>query len=171
MPERGGNTPIGGVSGVAKEPSGFIRESFRQSGLFYEVKCLDIRTQKVLPRLSKYYAADPALSRAVLGGKKPDAGAVLENVIYLELIRRGFDVFAGRLGEYETGFAAQRPDETLYVWAAVSVRTPEVLQRALKSLKAVGDSCRKFILTLDNDPAADFDGIVRMNALEWLMGR
>lgn len=142
-----------------------------QSGLFYEAKCLDIRTRKVLPRLSQYYAVDPALSRAVLGGKEPDAGDVLENVICLELIRRGYDVFAGRQGVYETGFAAQRPDETLYVWAAVSVRTTEVLQRVLKSLRVVKDSHRKLLLTLDNNPAADCDGIVCLNALDWLMGR
>lgn len=97
-------------------------------------------------------------------------GHILENVVYLELIRRGFEVFVGKLGELEIDFVAIDNKKTVYFQVAATVRDETTLQRELAPLEKINDHYPKIILTLDDDPEADYNGIRRLNALEWLIG-
>ena len=139
------------------------------SQLFYEAKRYDIKGKKLLERISKFYAVDMGLRRAILGRSAANVGHILENVVYLDLLRRGFDVFVGKQGEFEVDFVARKPHETLYVQVAPTVRDEQTLERALRPLRIIKDNYPKIILTLDEDPVMDYDGILHTNALEWLV--
>lgn len=140
-----------------------------QSLLFYESQRFDIKGKRMLTRLEKYYAVDMGLRYAMLGGRGQDVGHILENVVYLELIRRGFEAFVGQFGQTEIDFVATRAAERLYVQVSATIRDPTVLAREIAPLRALPDSYPKFILTLDDDPDADHDGIRCTNAIRWLL--
>lgn len=138
--------------------------------IVYDAKCYDVKGKQYLKLLEKYYAVDIGLRYLLLGQKANDTGHILENVVYLELIRRGCKVYVGKIGDMEIDFVAQNQEGNTYIQVSASVRDENTLQRELRSLQLVRDSQPKLLLTLDNDPTADFDGIKRMNAVEWLMG-
>mgnify|MGYP000011112188 FL=1 len=140
------------------------------SQLFYEAKRFDVKGKRLLVRLEKYYAVDLALRRIVLGRAGTDVGHLLENVIYLELLRRGFDVSVGKYEDFEVDFVARDDNAVCYFQVAATVRDEATLNRELRPLQAVADNHPKILLTLDDDPPLNYNGIWRMNALEWLMG-
>lgn len=143
--------------------------AFMESYVVYEAKRYNIKGKQYLKTLEKYYAVDVGLRTMLLGKRGFDAGRMLENVIYLELLRRGYDVYVGKVGDLEVDFVAMNRDGLVYYQVAATVRDEVTLKRELKSLQAINDSYPKIILTLDEDPDADYDGIRRMNALDWLM--
>jgi predicted AAA+ superfamily ATPase len=117
----------------------------------------------------KYYVADLGLRFLLLGRKRVDVGHILENVIYLELLRRDYEVYIGKIGQMEVDFVAKSSEETIYIQVAATVRTQETYDREVRSLKAINDSYPKYILTMDNDPKMNDEGIWVMNAMEFLM--
>ena len=98
-----------------------------------------------------------------------DVGHILENIVYLELIRRGYEVYVGKVDDMEIDFVAQNTQGNTYIQVSASVRDENTLARELKPLKAVRDNYPKILLTLDDDTDGDYDGIIRKNALDWLM--
>lgn len=138
--------------------------------IVYDAKRYDVKGKQYLKLLEKYYAVDIGLRYLLLGQKANDTGHILENVVYLELIRRGCKVYVGKIGDMEIDFVAQNQEGNTYIQVSASVRDENTLQRELRPLQLVRDSHPKLLLTLDNDPTADFDGVKRMNAVEWLMG-
>ena len=106
----------------------------------------------------------------LLGSRSTDVGHSLENVIYLELLRRGYDVYVGKINDLEVDFVAQDQKKTIYYQVAATVRDENTLKRELTPLQKISDHYPKVILTLDDDPEADYDGIRRINALDWLIG-
>ncbi len=143
--------------------------AFMESYVVYEAKRYNIKGKQYLKTLEKYYAVDIGLRTMLLGKRGFDAGRMLENVIYLELLRRGYDVYVGKVGDLEVDFVAMNREGLVYYQVAATVRDEATLKRELKSLQAINDSYPKYILTLDEDPDADYNGIRRMNALDWLM--
>ena len=137
--------------------------------IIYEAKRYDIKGKQHLKLLEKQYMFDVGLRAILLGKKGFDVGHVLENVVYLELIRRGYSVYVGKIGDTEIDFVAMNQNGNLYIQVAASVREDATLQRELRPLKQIKDSYPKLILTLDDDPISDYDGILRKNALEWLL--
>lgn len=95
---------------------------------------------------------------------------LVQNVIYLELIRRGFDVSVGKCEDFEVDFVARDDNAHYYFQVAATVRDGATLNRELRSLQIIADNHPKILLTLDDDPPLNYNGIWRMNALEWLMG-
>ena len=140
------------------------------SYILYQAKRYDIKGKQHLKTLEKYYMVDIGLRYYLLGQKNIDYGRVLENIIYLELIRRDFDVYVGKVDQYEVDFVAVNQIETLYVQVAATVREKATLERELRSLRAIKDHNQKVLLTLDNDPEANYEGIRVINALDWLLG-
>ena len=106
----------------------------------------------------------------LLGSKQMDAVHILENVVYLELLRRGYDVYVGKINEFEVDFVAQNSRGTSYFQVALTVRDEKTLQRELRPLQSIRDHYPKMILTLDEDPETQYDGIRRVNARDWLLG-
>jgi len=141
-----------------------------ESFIVYQATRYNIKGKQHLKTLEKYYAVDIGLRYMLLGSRSTDIGHILENIIYLELIRRGYEVYVGKVDELEVDFVAVEHNRTIYYQVAATVRDESTLQRELAPLQKINDHYQKFILTLDEDPEADYDGIRRINALEWLMG-
>ena len=136
----------------------------------YEAKRYNVKGKQLLKTLGKYYLVDVGLRRMLLGGRSFDAGRLLENVVYLELLRRQKSVYIGKIDNLEVDFVAIDVNDIVYYQVAATVRDEATLKRELSSLQQINDQYPKYILTLDEDPEADYDGIKRINALKWLMG-
>ncbi len=143
--------------------------SLEESFIVYSANRYNIKGKEYLKSLEKYYVTDIGLRNFMLGKKSMDVGHILENVIYLELLRRGYSVYVGKIDDMEIDFVAQNSQGNTYIQVAATVRDENTLKRELRSLQAVKDSYPKMLLTLDDDPEADYDGIIRKNALDWLM--
>ena len=135
----------------------------------YKASRYNIKGKQHLKTLEKYYAVDIGLRYALLGTRSTDVGHILENVIYLELLRRGCEVYVGKVDDLEVDFVAVDNKRTVYYQVAASVRDGKTLERELAPLQKINDHYQKLLLTLDDDPEADYNGIRRINALEWLM--
>lgn len=144
--------------------------ALEESFIVYRANRYNIKGKEYLKSLEKYYVSDIGLRNFMLGKKAMDVGHILENIVYLELLRRYYDVYVGKIDDAEIDFVAQTQEGNTYIQVAASVRDEQTLQRELRPLKAVKDNYPKIILTLDDDPPGDYNGITRMNALDWLMG-
>lgn len=136
----------------------------------YEAKRYNIKGRQLLKTLGKYYLVDIGLRRMLLGSRSFDAGRILENIVYLELLHRQKKVYVGKNDNLEVDFVAIDENNISYYQVAATVRDESTLKRELASLQQINDQYPKYILTLDDDPVADYDGIKRINALKWLMG-
>lgn len=136
----------------------------------YEAKRYNIKGKQLLKTLGKYYLVDLGLRRMLLGTRSFDAGRILENIVYLELLRRQKKVYIGKMDSLEVDFVAMDENDITYYQVAATVRDENTLKRELASLQQINDQYPKYILTLDEDPIADYNGIKRINALKWLMG-
>lgn len=136
----------------------------------YEAKRYNIKGRQLLKTLGKYYLVDIGLRRMLLGSRSFDAGRILENVVYLELLHRQKKVYVGKNDNLEVDFVAIDENNIAYYQVAATVRDESTLKRELASLQQINDQYPKYILTLDDDPVADYDGIKRINALKWMMG-
>ena len=143
--------------------------SLMESYVIYQANRYNIKGKEYLKTLEKYYVVDIGLRYALLGQKSTDVGHILENIVYLELIRRGFAVYVGKVNELEVDFVAMDGKKTIYYQVCATVRDENTLKRELSSLEKISDHYQKIILTLDEDPEADYNGIKRINVLEWLI--
>lgn len=150
-------------------------DALLDSFLMYKASRYDIKGKEFLKTQEKYYAVDIGLRYYMLGQSSgKDMGHILENVVYLELLRRGYNVYIGKYDELEVDFVAKNSEETIYYQVALTTRGNEeeknsVLERELAPLKKINDNYPKYILTLDDDLNADFDGIKKINVLDWLL--
>ncbi|MDD4007917.1 MAG: ATP-binding protein, partial [Sphaerochaetaceae bacterium] len=143
--------------------------ALQESQIIYEARRFDVKGKQQLKLQEKYYVVDIGMRAMLLGQKSFDVGHILENVIYLELLRRGYEVFVGKVEETEIDFVAQNNFGNTYIQVTATVRDENTLARELRPLQAISDSYPKLILTLDDDPDADYEGIRRINALDWIM--
>jgi len=144
-------------------------KSLSEAFLLYPVERFDIKGKKLLNNLEKYYIVDVGLRQAILGNQANiDTGRILENIIYLELIRRENIVRIGRAGEKEIDFAVvDTSGATSYYQVALSVRDNKTLERELSSLRSIDDN-PKYLITLDPEER-NFDGVQQINAIKWLL--
>lgn len=140
-----------------------------ESYIFYEVKRFDIKGKEYLRTLGKYYIADIGLRNYLLGFRDRDAGHVLENIVYFELLRRGYDVAIGKIDNAEIDFIASNAEEKLYVQVTESMNSEEVRRRELAPLQKVRDNYEKMILSLDPGLETSFEGIKSKNLIDWLL--
>ena len=140
-----------------------------ESFVLYRAERYDIKGKQLLRTQEKYYAVDIGLRRHLLGGQQQDVGHILENVVFLELLRRGGKVRVGRIGGLEIDFAVETSDGMEYYQVASSVRDASTLEREIAPFRKIRDSHPKCLLTLDEDPADNIEGIRKLNVLEWLL--
>lgn len=145
-------------------------KALMESYIVYQAKRYNVKGKQHLKTLEKYYAVDIGLRYLLLGTSSSDVGHILENIVFLELLRRGNEVFIGKIDDLEVDFVAMDGKQTTYYQVAASVRDEKTLARELASLEKIPDHYPKIVLTLDEDPQADYNGIRRINALDWLMG-
>ena len=159
------------VRTVEKYLDGFIESFF-----LYKCSRYDIKGKEYLKTQGKYYVSDLGFRYFMLGRKVGDFGHILENVVYFELLRRGYDVYVGRIEEYEVDFVAINKDGRIYVQVAETLKgvdgnDKKILDRELRPLKKISDNYEKIVLTSDKIPLANEDGIKIRNVLEWLLDK
>jgi predicted AAA+ superfamily ATPase len=140
-----------------------------QSFILYSAKRYNIKGRQLLKTMEKYYLVDVALRNTLLGSANADFGRMLENVVYLELLRRYPNVYIGKTDAFEIDFVAVNMQEVAYYQVAATVRDEATLERELHPLKMVKDNYPKTILSLDVAPVAYHNGIKIQNVLDWLL--
>lgn len=140
-----------------------------ESYFFYEIKRFDIKGKEYLRTLGKYYIVDIGLRNYLLGFRNRDSGHAIENVVYFELLRRGYDVSVGKIGNAEVDFIATTADEKIYIQVTESMQSEEVRKRELAPLQKIRDNYEKIILSLEPGLDASYEGIKSENLIEWLL--
>ena len=147
-------------------------DGITESLLMYRAGRYDIKGRDYLKLQEKYYIADIGLRYYALGTRNADQGHILENIVYLELLRRGYDVYVGVIGNKEVDFVAQDHDGNIeYYQVSLTVRDEATLKRELASLDSIADHNPKYLLTMDNDPPTSYNGIRQKYVLDWLLDK
>ena len=141
------------------------------SFIINKISRYDISGKQFLKTLEKYFVTDLGLQRFLLNNNKQNLGHNLENIVFLELKRRGFKVYTGKIGELEIDFIAEGNGNKFYFQVAQSVLDEKTLERELKSLDNIKDHNQKFLLTMDNLPEVSHNGIRQMNVIDWLLNK
>ena len=144
-------------------------EALCESFIFYEVDRFDIMGKELLKTNKKYYIVDLGLRNFVLPKRKYDLGFSIENIVYFELLRRGFRVNIGKFGENEVDFVARKNDEIKYFQVTVDMTAESTFKREMKSLQAINDNYEKIVLTLDRFTLGNYEGIKVINVIDWLL--
>ena len=140
-----------------------------KSYIIYKADRTDIKDKSVLKTLGKYYISDTGIRNIILGFRNINEGHLLENVVYLELLRRGYKVSIGKNYEYEVDFVAENPNEIIYLQVSLSISDEKVRDREIRSLENIKDNYEKIILTMDKTINQDFNGIKVTNIIDWLL--
>ena len=148
-------------------------DALTESFIFYKIGRYDVKGRQYLKTGDKYYAADVGLRYAVLGAKMADAGHILENIVCLELLRRGYEVYVGKVGAAEVDFVAIGDEGEEYYQVAYTLVDADgkTLERELTPLDSIRDHNPKFLLTMDYGPVVSHNGIKQIYALDWLTGQ
>lgn len=144
-------------------------EALRESFIFYEIKRFDIKGREYLKTLGKYYIVDIGLRNYLLGYRDGDTGHILENIIYFELLRRGYDVAIGKIDSKEVDFIATKTDEKKYIQVTESMAAPETRERELAPLEKIADNYEKIVIAMDPGLIQDQAGIKIMSAIDFLL--
>ena len=144
----------------------YLEECF----MAYKVGRYDIKGKEYLKTLSKYYIADTGLRNMLLGYRNIDTGHILETLVFLELKRRKYELYTGKLGDLEIDFVAKTPSSIHYVQVAESVKDAQTLEREIKPFSKLPDSYPCVLITLDKTPNADYNGVRHINAIDFLCG-
>ncbi len=140
-----------------------------ESYFFYEIKRFDIKGKAYLRTLGKYYIVDIGLRNCLLGFRNRDSGHAMENLVYFELLRRGYDVAIGKIDNQEVDFIATTADNKLYIQVTESMQSEEVRKRELAPLQKIRDNYEKIVLSLEPGLDASYDGIKSLNLTSWLL--
>lgn len=136
---------------------------------FYDIKRFDIKGKEFLRTLGKYYIVDIGLRNYLLGFRDRDSGHAIENVVYFELLRRGYDVSIGKVYNSEVDFIATKADDKLYVQVTESMSSEDVRRRELAPLQKISDNYEKIVLSLNTGIDSTYDGIKSINLIDWLI--
>ena len=140
-----------------------------KSFIVYKAERTDIKSKALLKTLGKYYISDTGIRNIILGFRNINEGHLLENVVYLELLRRGYRVNIGKSGFYEVDFVAENPNVIKYYQVTQTLSDDKVKQREIRSLENISDNYEKIILTMDKTINNDFNGIKVINIIDWLL--
>ena len=144
-------------------------ELLDKSYIFSSVERYNIRGKELLRTQDKYYIVDLGFRSLLLGYRDTDRGHLLENIVYLELRRRGYRVYVGKVGEYEVDFVAETPQERMYIQVTETLLSEETRERELRPLRSIKDHYPKLILSLDWDFNTSYEGIRSVNVMDWLL--
>ena len=143
-------------------------EMMERAFLLYKVRRYDIAGKLRLKTLGKYYVVDHGF-RNLIGGRRDGSGRIIENIVYLELVRRGYEVSIGKVGAYEVDFIADRHGDRMYVQVAKTISDEGVAERELRPLAAIEDNFPKMIITMDPEMPGGHSGIKNRNVIRWLL--
>lgn len=146
-------------------------EALKESYIFYEIKRFDIKGREYLKTLGKYYIVDTGLRNYLLGYREGDTGHILENIVYFELLRRGYDVAIGKIDNKEVDFIATKVNDKKYIQVTESMNAPETRQRELAPLQQIPDNYEKMVVCMDTGMQQDQDGIRIVDAIDFLLAQ
>lgn len=139
--------------------------------ILYEATRYNIKGKQFLMQKSKYYCVDIGFRNMLVRSKESDIGHILENIVYLELLRRGYQVYVGTLPHGEVDFVAMKQNRIEYYQVSATTLDPQTLERELHPLRSIDDNYPKYLLTLDEVfKDMDYDGILKRNVIDWLLG-
>lgn len=141
----------------------------RNAFVFFSVGRYDVKGKQLLKTLGKNYIIDLGFRNMLLGYRDADRGHILENIVFLELLRRDYRVYIGKIGETEIDFIAEKPDDKLYIQVTESMQSPETRERELRPLRMIQDNYEKIVLSTDRDFIKSYDGIKSLNVIDWLL--
>lgn len=145
-------------------------DSFENAMILHSVKPYDLKGKKILKRSEKFYLADLGIRHAALGYKENDISQMLENLVYLELRRRGYEVYIGKIGDFEVDFVAMKNGERSYFQVSYSIQDAETAEREYRALEMIEDNYDKYILTMDTLEIKGRNGVKWMNIIDYLDG-
>lgn len=140
-----------------------------KSYIIYKADRTDVKSKSLLKTLGKYYVSDSGIRNIILGFRNINEGHLLENIVYLELLRRGYRVNIGKIGDYEAHFVAENPHTIRYYQVAQSISDEDVRAREIRSLENIPDNYEKIILSMDKSINNDYNGIKVRNIISWLL--
>ena len=144
-------------------------DALLEAYFFYDIKRFDIKGKEYLRTLGKFYIVDIGLRNYLLGFRNRDSGHAIENVVYFELLRRGYDVAIGKVDNAEVDFIATKPDDKVYIQVTESMTSEDVRKRELAPLQKISDNYEKIVLSLEPGMDASYDGIKSLHLIEWLL--
>jgi predicted AAA+ superfamily ATPase len=144
-------------------------ELIRESLMFYQVKRYDLKGKMILTTPSLFYCTDLGMRNASIGEYSRDIGRSIENIVFLELLRRGNNVYTGRLGELEIDFVAKKEGQIEYYQVSMTVLSESTEKREVRPLQEMNDGNRRVILTLDRIGLGTYSGVERVNIIDWLL--
>ena len=164
-----GDTQQGSRKNVAGKTVDKYISMLRSAFIFFSVGRYDVKGKQLLKTLGKNYIIDMGFRNMLLGYRDADRGHIIENIVFLELIRRDYRVYIGKVGETEIDFVAEKPNDKLYIQVTESMQSPETRDRELKPLRMIPDNYEKIVLSMDRNYINSYDGIKSLNLIDWLL--
>ena len=163
----------GDIEGKGKQMASQTVEKYismlRSAFIFYSVERYDVKGKQLLKTLGKNYIIDLGFRNMLLGYRDADRGHIIENIVFLELIRRDYHVYIGKFKETEIDFVAEKPNDKLYIQVTESMLSPETRERELRPLQMIPDNYEKIVLSMDRNYITSYDGIKSLNLIDWLL--
>lgn len=144
---------------------GMLRSAF----VFFSVGRYDVKGKQLLKTLGKNYIIDIGFRNMLLGYRNADRGHILENIVFLELLRRDYRVYIGKVGETEVDFVAEKPNDKVYIQVTESMQSSQTRERELRPLRMIPDNYEKIVLSMDRSYINSYDGIKSLNLIDWLL--
>lgn len=141
----------------------------RNAFVFFSVGRYDVKGKQLLKTLGKNYIIDMGFRNMLLGYRDADRGHILENIVFLELLRRDYRVYIGKIGETEIDFVAEKPNDKVYIQVTESMQSPETRERELRPLRMIPDNYEKIVLSMDRSFINSYGGIKSLNLIDWLL--
>lgn len=164
-----GDIKTGKVKNIAGKTVEKYIAMLRSAFIVSSVGRYDVKGKQLLKTLGKNYIVDIGFRNMLLGYRDVDRGHILENIVYLELIRRDYNVYIGKVGETEIDFVAEKPNEKLYIQVTESMQSTETRERELRPLRMISDNYEKIVLSMDHSYINSYDGIKSINLIYWLL--
>lgn len=163
----------GNIEGKRKKIASQTVEKYismlRSAFIFYSVERYDVKKKQLLKTLGKNYIIDLGFRNMLLGYRDAHRSHIMENIVFLELIRRDYHVYIGKFKETEIDFVAEKPNDKLYIQVTESMLSPETRERELRPLQMIPDNYEKIVLSMDRSYITSYDGIKSLNLIDWLL--
>lgn len=164
-----GEIPTGKGKNVAGKTVDKYISMLRSAFIFYSVGRYDVKGKQLLKTLGKNYIIDMGFRNMLLGYRDADRGHIIENIVFLELIRRDYRVYIGKVGDTEIDFVAEKPNDKIYIQVTESMQSPETRERELRPLRMISDNYEKIVLSMDRNYISSYDGIKSLYLVDWLL--
>ena len=164
-----GDIKTGKIKNIAGKTVEKYISMLRSAFIFYSVGRYDVKGKQLLKTLGKNYIVDMGFRNMLLGYRDADRGHIIENIVFLELLRRDYRVYIGKFGETEIDFIAEKPNEKIYIQVTESMTSAETRERELRPLRMIPDNYEKIVLSMDRNYINSYDGIKSLNLIDWLL--